>query len=78
MMNSFNGAGVIGILAFVVAMLLSIMIHEWGHYITARKFGMKVTEFFLGFGPRIWSMRRGELNLESKQFPQEGIAELPE
>ncbi len=41
---------ILGILAFVVALLLSVMVHEFGHYITARKFNMKVTEFFL----RIW------------------------
>ncbi len=75
-MNSFNGAGVIGILAFVVAMLLSIMIHEWGHYITARKFGMKVTEFFLGFGPRIWSMRRGETEFGIKAIPAGGYCRI--
>ena len=39
----------VGILAFVVALLVSVMIHEAGHYLTAKKFGMKVTEFFLGF-----------------------------
>jgi membrane-associated protease RseP (regulator of RpoE activity) len=45
----------IGVLAFIVALLLSVMVHEFGHFITARKFGMKVSEFFLGFGTRIWS-----------------------
>jgi len=49
----------IGILAFIVALLFSVMVHEFGHFITARKFGMKVTEFFLGFGKRIWSTQRG-------------------
>jgi len=69
-----SGAGAIGILAFIVAMLLSIMIHEWGHYITARKFGMKVTEFFLGFGSgRLNEVR---LSLVSRRYPQEAIAEL--
>ena len=53
-MSSAGVTGLIGILAFVIAMLASVMIHEWGHFITARKYGMKVNEFFLGFGPRIW------------------------
>ena len=44
----------LGILAFVIALLLSVMVHEFGHYLTAKRFGMKVTEFFLGFGKRIW------------------------
>jgi len=46
---------IIGILGFVVALLLSVMIHEFGHYLTAKRYGMKVSEFFLGFGTRIWS-----------------------
>ena len=37
---------IIGVLAFVIALLISVMIHEAGHYLTARRFGMKVTEFF--------------------------------
>jgi len=41
---------IIGVLAFVMALLISVMIHEAGHYLTAKKFGMKVTEFFIGFG----------------------------
>ena len=44
----------LGVLAFIIALLLSVMIHEFGHYLTAKKFGMKVTEFFLGFGKRLW------------------------
>lgn len=71
-----SGAGVIGILAFIVAMLLSIMIHEWGHYITARKFGMKVTEFFLGFGPRLWSTQRGETEFGIKAIPAGGYCRI--
>ena len=68
--------GVIGVLAFVVAMLLSVMIHEWGHFITARKYGMKVTEFFLGFGPRLWSMRRGETEFGIKAIPAGGYCRI--
>ena len=71
-----NGAGVLGIIAFVVAMLLSIMIHEWGHFITAKKFGMKVTEFFLGFGPRVWSTKRGETEFGLKAIPAGGYCRI--
>ena len=71
-----SGAGAVGILAFIVAMLLSIMIHEWGHYITARKFGMKVTEFFLGFGPRLWSTQRGETEFGIKAIPAGGYCRI--
>ena len=75
-MNGGSIAGVIGIVAFVVAMLLSIMIHEWGHYITARRFGMKVTEFFLGFGPRLWSIKRGETEFGIKAIPAGGYCRI--
>ena len=75
-MNNINSAGIIGILAFIIAMLLSIMIHEWGHYITARKFGMKVTEFFLGFGKRIWSFTKGETEFGIKAIPAGGYCRI--
>jgi membrane-associated protease RseP (regulator of RpoE activity) len=39
---------------------LIIMLHEAGHFFAAKRTGMKVTEFFVGFGPRIWSIKRGE------------------
>ena len=47
-------------LFFVLAILLMIFLHELGHYLTAKWAGMKVTQFFIGFGPRIWSIKRGE------------------
>jgi membrane-associated protease RseP (regulator of RpoE activity) len=66
----------LGILAFAIALLLSVMVHEFGHYITARKFGMKVTEFFLGFGARIWSYRRGETEFGIKAIPAGGYCRI--
>jgi membrane-associated protease RseP (regulator of RpoE activity) len=66
----------IGIVAFVVALLFSVMVHEFGHYITARKFGMKVTEFFLGFGKRIWSTQRGETEFGIKAIPAGGYCRI--
>ncbi len=52
----------VSIWAFVLVMALAgcIFMHELGHYLVAKRSGMKVTEFFLGFGPRIWSFQRGE------------------
>lgn len=67
---------ILGILAFVVALLLSVMVHEFGHYITARKFNMKVTEFFLGFGRRLWSYRRGETEYGIKAIPAGGYCKI--
>jgi membrane-associated protease RseP (regulator of RpoE activity) len=50
----------LGVVAFVFALLASVMLHETGHFLTARRFGMKATQFFVGFGPTLWSWRRGE------------------
>jgi membrane-associated protease RseP (regulator of RpoE activity) len=44
----------------IVAIMTMIMLHEFGHFVMAKRAGMKVTEFFLGFGPRLWSVRKGE------------------
>lgn len=66
----------LGILAFVVALLLSVMFHEFGHFITARKFGMRVSEFFVGFGKRIWSITRGETEYGVKAIPAGGYCRI--
>ena len=67
---------IIGILAFAVALLVSVMIHEAGHYLTAKKFGMKVTEFFLGFGQKIWSFTKGETEFGLKAIPAGGYCKI--
>lgn len=67
---------IIGVLAFVVALLFSVMIHEFGHYLTARHYGMKVSEFFLGFGKRLWSTRRGETEFGIKAIPAGGYCRI--
>jgi membrane-associated protease RseP (regulator of RpoE activity) len=66
----------LGILAFAIALLLSVMVHEFGHYITAKRFDMKVTEFFLGFGKRIWSFTRGETEFGLKAIPAGGYCRI--
>lgn len=66
----------IGILAFIFALLFSVMIHEFGHYLTARKYGMHVSEFFLGFGKRIWSRQRGETEFGIKAIPAGGYCRI--
>jgi len=47
-------------LAIVVGIVVMVMLHEAGHYFAAKRTGMKATEFFLGFGPKLWSFKRGE------------------
>ena len=67
---------ILGMLAFVVALLLSVMVHEFGHFITARRYGMKVSEFFVGFGKRIWSVQRGETEFGVKAIPAGGYCRI--
>ena len=66
----------LGVIAFIVALLFSVMVHEFGHYLTAKRFNMKVTEFFLGFGKRIWSFRRGETEFGLKAIPAGGYCRI--
>ncbi len=66
----------VGVIAFVVALLLSIMLHEAGHFAFARAFGMKATQFFLGFGPTLWSFRRGETEYGVKAIPAGGFVKI--
>src|SRR5690242_9554538 len=64
------------LLALIVGFVALIMIHEAGHFITAKWAGMKVTEFFLGFGPRLWSFRRGETEYGVKALPFGGYVRI--
>ena len=56
-------------LIVVLAVIGMIFLHEMGHFVAARAAGMRVTEFFLGFGPRLWSVRRGETVYGIKAIP---------
>src|SRR3972149_10275965 len=53
-----------------------VMIHEGAHFLAAKATGMKVTEFFFGFGPRLWSTRRGETEYGVKAFPLGGYVRI--
>lgn len=54
---------------FAVGLLFAIFMHELGHFATARLTGMKATQFFIGFGPRLWSFRRGETEYGIRAIP---------
>ena len=56
-------------LVFVVGLLVSVFLHEIGHFATARMTGMKATQFFMGFGPRVISWRRGETEYGLRALP---------
>jgi membrane-associated protease RseP (regulator of RpoE activity) len=59
----------LGVVIFVVAILISVILHEAGHFLTAKKFGMQATQFFIGFGQTLWSTRRGETEYGVKALP---------
>ncbi|QQQ75170.1 site-2 protease family protein [Saccharothrix sp. 6-C] len=66
----------LGILLFALLIGISIALHELGHLATAKMFGMKVTRYFIGFGPKIWSFRRGETEYGLKAIPAGGFCEI--
>jgi membrane-associated protease RseP (regulator of RpoE activity) len=57
------------VLVMILGIVVMIFLHELGHYVTAKWSGMKVTEFFIGFGPKIWSFQRGETEYGFKVIP---------
>ncbi len=69
----------LGIVAFILLLFFLITFHEFGHYITARWAGIKVSKFFLGFGPTLWSFRRGrEEKIPNPDDPMGGYIVRPE
>ena len=59
----------IGVIVFIVGVLVSIGLHEVGHLAPAKRFGVKVPEYFVGFGPTLWQTRRGETVYGLKAIP---------
>lgn len=66
----------VGVLIFIVAILVVIMIHEGGHFLVAKAFGFKASQYFLGFGPTIWSFRKGETEYGVKALPLGGFVKI--
>ena len=71
-----NGVYALGAFGFVVALLVSVTLHEAGHFLTARHYGMKATQFFVGFGPTLWSRRTGETEWGVKAIPAGGFVKI--
>lgn len=65
-----------GIFIFVFFVLLAIAIHELGHFATAKWFKIKVDKFFIGFGPKLWSVKRGETEYGISAFPLGGYVKI--
>ncbi|WP_134767433.1 site-2 protease family protein [Nocardioides sp. 1609] len=66
----------LGVVIFVAAILVSIGLHELGHMIPAKKFGGKVTQYFIGFGPTVWSKQVGETEYGVKAVPLGGYVKI--
>jgi membrane-associated protease RseP (regulator of RpoE activity) len=66
----------VGVLLFVFGVAASIGLHECGHMFPAKKFGVKVTQYFIGFGRTVWSRRRGETEYGVKAVPLGGYVKL--
>jgi membrane-associated protease RseP (regulator of RpoE activity) len=69
-------SGTVGVVLFFGLLLVVILIHELGHYTLARLFGFKVEEYFVGFGPKIWSVRRGGIEYGVKALPLGGYVKI--
>ena len=70
------GACNVYVVLFIVTIVAVIMFHEFGHFATAKLFGMKAERFFLGFGPTLWSTKRGETEYGVKAFPAGGFVKI--
>src|SRR5919106_6918678 len=64
------------ILIFIVGILVVVMIHESGHFLLAKLFDFKATKFFVGFGPTLWSMQKGETEYGVKAIPAGGFVKI--
>ncbi|MFG2910965.1 M50 family metallopeptidase [Kitasatospora sp. NPDC048286] len=67
---------VVGILVFVIGLLVSIAWHELGHLSTAKLFGIRVPQYMVGFGPTLWSRRKGETEYGIKAIPFGGYIRM--
>lgn len=69
-------ATVIGIVVIVVGIVVSIALHEVGHMVPAKRFGVRVSQFMVGFGPTLWSRTKGETEYGFKAIPFGGYVRL--
>src|SRR5436190_15208311 len=66
----------LGIVIFALGILIAVCLHEAGHMFTAKRFGMKVTRYFVGFGPTLFSWQRGETEYGVKAIPLGGFVKI--
>ena len=66
----------LGVVSFVVAILVSIGLHEFGHLVPAKRFGAQVPQWFIGFGPTVWSKQIGDTEYGVKAIPLGGYVKI--
>ncbi len=66
----------LGLVLFALGIGVSIALHEAGHMLTAKAFGMKVRRYYIGFGPKLFSFRRGETEYGLKAIPAGGFCDI--
>ncbi|MEI2716054.1 MAG: site-2 protease family protein [Candidatus Nanopelagicales bacterium] len=69
-------ANIAGIVIFIFLIFLSIGLHEFGHFATAKHYGAKVTEFMIGFGPALFARTKGETRYGVKAIPVGGYCRI--
>ncbi|GAA1841745.1 M50 family metallopeptidase [Agromyces salentinus] len=67
---------ILGVVVVVIGLAVSIALHEIGHLVPAKLFGVKVTQYMIGFGPTLWSRRRGETEYGVKAIPLGGYISM--
>ncbi len=67
---------VLGVIILVLGLLGSVAIHEWGHYFPAKKFGVQISKFMIGFGPTLFSRVRGTTEFGLKAIPLGGYVAM--
>ncbi|MFH0410801.1 M50 family metallopeptidase [Corynebacterium sp. L4756] len=69
-------ANLLGIVLFALGICITVALHEAGHMLTARAFGMRVRRFFIGFGPKLWSFRKGHTEYGVAALPLGGFCDI--
>ncbi|QGU07687.1 Zinc metalloprotease Rip1 [Corynebacterium occultum] len=69
-------AYLLGVLLFALGIAVTIALHELGHLLTARAFGMRVRRYFIGFGPKVWSIRKGQTEYGLNAVPLGGFCDI--
>lgn len=64
------------IILFIIVLLVTVLVHEWGHFIAAKKSGMTVEEFGFGIPPRLWSFKKGETRYSINALPFGGFVKI--